>query len=211
MKVDSEAWGVVCHFDASAVKLDNSCNEAETKTIARILGVPICTVMLRLSRGRERLRQYINRHFRGINPVSASRNAQNTDLSHADLRRRGYSDRFSKRSDPHRKGSRVGRAEKLVCLTFAALAIAECGRSRRCGNHPRRDAAPSRGGTQNIPEVGCVPVSSRRRQTLDKCVQFQPPNACKVVDGTISPRGSCRIFSPIRQAVTRWSAIPSTA
>ena len=28
----------------------------------------------------------------------------------------------------------------------------------------------------------------------DKCTQFEPPNACKVVDGTISPQGSCRIF-----------------
>ena len=30
----------------------------------------------------------------------------------------------------------------------------------------------------------------------DKCAQFEPPNACKVVDGTISPQGSCRIFMP---------------
>ena len=45
----------------------------------------------------------------------------------------------------------------------------------------------------------------------DKCVQFQPPSACKVVDGTISPQGSCRIFVPMRQAVRRSSAIPSTA
>jgi hypothetical protein len=35
----------------------------------------------------------------------------------------------------------------------------------------------------------------------DKCVQFQPPNACKMVDGTISPEGSCRIFVPIRQSM----------
>jgi hypothetical protein len=28
----------------------------------------------------------------------------------------------------------------------------------------------------------------------DRCVQFQPPDACKVVDGAISPQGSCRIF-----------------
>ena len=28
----------------------------------------------------------------------------------------------------------------------------------------------------------------------DKCVQFQQPDACKVVEGTISPQGSCRIF-----------------
>ena len=34
----------------------------------------------------------------------------------------------------------------------------------------------------------------------DKCVQFQPPDACKMVEGPISPEGSCRIFVPIRQS-----------
>jgi hypothetical protein len=33
----------------------------------------------------------------------------------------------------------------------------------------------------------------------NKCAQFQPPDACKLVDGPISPQGSCRIFSPLRQ------------
>ena len=32
----------------------------------------------------------------------------------------------------------------------------------------------------------------------EKCVQLQAPNQCKVVDGTISPQGYCRIFAPIR-------------
>jgi hypothetical protein len=32
----------------------------------------------------------------------------------------------------------------------------------------------------------------------DKCVQFQPPDACKIVEGTVSPEGSCRLFVPIR-------------
>jgi hypothetical protein len=32
----------------------------------------------------------------------------------------------------------------------------------------------------------------------DKCIQFQPPDACKVVEGAISAQGSCRIFTPIR-------------
>ncbi len=27
------------------------------------------------------------------------------------------------------------------------------------------------------------------------CVQFQPPNACKVVSGTISPEGWCAAFA----------------
>ena len=31
----------------------------------------------------------------------------------------------------------------------------------------------------------------------DKCVQFVPPNGCKVVEGAISPHGSCRIFRPL--------------
>ena len=31
----------------------------------------------------------------------------------------------------------------------------------------------------------------------DKCIQFQPTDACKVVEGTISPQGSCRIFVPV--------------
>jgi len=30
----------------------------------------------------------------------------------------------------------------------------------------------------------------------DRCVQFQPPSACKIVDGVISPSGSCTFFAP---------------
>jgi hypothetical protein len=33
----------------------------------------------------------------------------------------------------------------------------------------------------------------------DKCVQFEAPDACKMVEGPISPQGSCRIFMPLRQ------------
>jgi hypothetical protein len=33
----------------------------------------------------------------------------------------------------------------------------------------------------------------------DRCVQFQPPDACKMVEGPVSPQGSCRIFTPLRQ------------
>ena len=33
-----------------------------------------------------------------------------------------------------------------------------------------------------------------------KCAQFQPPDACKMVEGPISPQGSCRIFVPVRQS-----------
>lgn len=31
-------------------------------------------------------------------------------------------------------------------------------------------------------------------QQCDGCIQFEPPNACKIVDGTISPKGWCQFF-----------------
>jgi hypothetical protein len=31
-------------------------------------------------------------------------------------------------------------------------------------------------------------------QRCDGCVNFQPPNACKFVDGNISPGGWCQLF-----------------
>jgi hypothetical protein len=34
----------------------------------------------------------------------------------------------------------------------------------------------------------------------EKCLHFQPPNGCKLVDGPIDPKGFCRIFTPLRQA-----------
>jgi high potential iron-sulfur protein len=31
-------------------------------------------------------------------------------------------------------------------------------------------------------------------QQCDNCAQFQPPSACKVVEGTISPTGWCKVY-----------------
>ena len=33
-------------------------------------------------------------------------------------------------------------------------------------------------------------------QHCDGCVSFQPPNACKFVQGDISPSGWCQLFTP---------------
>jgi len=41
----------------------------------------------------------------------------------------------------------------------------------------------------------------------DKCIQFQPPNGCKMVDGSISPSGYCRLFAPNRQSAKRSNTI----
>ena len=33
-------------------------------------------------------------------------------------------------------------------------------------------------------------------QQCDQCAQWQPPNACKIVEGEISPHGWCGAFAP---------------
>jgi hypothetical protein len=44
----------------------------------------------------------------------------------------------------------------------------------------------------------------------DKCAQFQPPDACKLVDGTINPNGYCRLFTLNRQSAGRSTALGET-
>jgi High potential iron-sulfur protein len=41
-------------------------------------------------------------------------------------------------------------------------------------------------GYQDMPHDG---------QRCDNCLQFQPPDACKVVEGKISPSGWCKIYA----------------
>ena len=59
-------------------------------------------------------------------------------------------------------------------------------------------ATPNRATAQ--PKISKVAVNYQDHpdgdKRCDRCVQFQPPDACKVVDGSISPQGSCRIFMP---------------
>jgi len=33
-------------------------------------------------------------------------------------------------------------------------------------------------------------------QRCDGCINFQPPNACKIVQGYIGPTGWCQLFTP---------------
>jgi hypothetical protein len=63
-------------------------------------------------------------------------------------------------------------------------------------------AAGILGATPNLvtaqPKISKVAVNYQDHpdgdKRCDKCVQFQPPDACKMVEGPISPQGSCRIF-----------------
>jgi hypothetical protein len=39
-------------------------------------------------------------------------------------------------------------------------------------------------------------ATPKNDQRCDGCVNFQPPNACKFVEGDISPSGWCQLFAP---------------
>jgi hypothetical protein len=34
------------------------------------------------------------------------------------------------------------------------------------------------------------------QQHCDNCINFQPPNACKLVEGEVSTNGWCQLYSP---------------
>ena len=39
-------------------------------------------------------------------------------------------------------------------------------------------------------------TTPKNGQACNKCVNFEPPNACKLVAGDISPAGWCLLFAP---------------
>lgn len=47
--------------------------------------------------------------------------------------------------------------------------------------------------TQTDAQYQATPKSD---QHCDRCINFQAPNACKFVQGDISPSGWCQLFSP---------------
>ena len=75
--------------------------------------------------------------------------------------------------------------------TFPALAVVQRGGSHRRPRHHLNPALAQ-------PKISKVAVNYQDHpdgdKRCDKCIQYQPPDACKVVDGSISPQGSCRIF-----------------
>jgi hypothetical protein len=56
--------------------------------------------------------------------------------------------------------------------------------------HPNRaDAA-----AKMAPKVVAYQDTPKGNQRCDNCKQFEPPAACKVVDGEINPAGWCKVY-----------------
>jgi hypothetical protein len=61
------------------------------------------------------------------------------------------------------------------------------------GTGMNRPAAAAAKAPQNLVHYQDTPHGT---QECDNCAQFEPPSSCKVVDGTISPKGWCMIYAP---------------
>lgn len=77
---------------------------------------------------------------------------------------------------------------RRMALTGAALAIG-VGATGTAVNH----AGAQQKITQAAAKYQDMP---KGQQSCAVCVNFQPPSACKFVQGTISPNGWCLLFAP---------------
>ena len=77
---------------------------------------------------------------------------------------------------------------RRVVLTGAALALGAAANAT-AGSQ----AAASQKVNQELDRYQGQP---KDKQCLDGCASFQAPNACKVVEGDISPSGWCQLFVP---------------
>jgi hypothetical protein len=84
----------------------------------------------------------------------------------------------------------------LTRRSLVEAAIGAFGAAAALVAHPRPGAA--------TPAISKAVVAYQDQpegaKECDRCVQFVPPSSCKVVEGTISPHGCCRIFMPISQS-----------
>jgi hypothetical protein len=79
------------------------------------------------------------------------------------------------------------RISRRVVLTGAALALGAAAAA----------TAVSQAAAEKISQADAkYQATPKGEQHCDGCVNFQPPKACKFVQGDISPSGWCQLFTP---------------
>jgi High potential iron-sulfur protein len=103
----------------------------------------------------------------------------------------------NKTASPRRRGFMVD-ASRVWLLEFSRRALLQ---GVACGagavtilSATMNRAAAAKMSQQAVAYQG----SPKGNQRCDNCALFQPPNACKSVDGNISPQGWCKIYVPKR-------------
>jgi len=85
-------------------------------------------------------------------------------------------------------GNDCKRMSRRVALSGAALAL---------GTAAIAAAASQAAAQQKINQADAnYQGTPKGNLHCDACLNFQPPNACKFVQGNISPNGWCQLFTP---------------
>jgi len=80
------------------------------------------------------------------------------------------------------------RISRRAALSGAALAL---------GTAAIATAVSQAAAQQKISQADAkYQAAPKADQRCDGCLNFQPPNACKFVQGDISPSGWCQLFTP---------------
>lgn len=77
-------------------------------------------------------------------------------------------------------------SRRLLLKSTVVLAGAGCAAVLSCGSQAQQKASKDAMKYQDHPNG---------QQQCDGCVQFVAPDACKVVDGKISPKGWCIVWA----------------
>jgi hypothetical protein len=86
------------------------------------------------------------------------------------------------------KGRHDGQVSRRVALTGTAFIL---------GSAAVAAAVEQARAQQKISQANAKYQSTPKGdQRCDGCINFQPPNACKFVEGDISPNGWCSLFAP---------------
>jgi hypothetical protein len=86
------------------------------------------------------------------------------------------------------RGNDSQRISRRVALSGAALAL---------GAAAIATAMPQAAAQQKIGQADAQYQGTPKGvQHCDGCINFQPPNACKFVQGNISSSGWCQLFTP---------------
>jgi hypothetical protein len=79
------------------------------------------------------------------------------------------------------------RISRRVVLTSAALSLGAATAATVVSQSAAQEKI-----SQAVAKYQTTPKGDQR---CDGCVNFQPPNACKFVQGDISPNGWCQLFA----------------
>ena len=98
-------------------------------------------------------------------------------------------------SEPENALTAASSRRSLLCASLAVLGAASATVAPMANGHPREPKRLQVAGSlaQDVVLYQQAPNEGAKCST---CINFQPPNACRIVAGTINPNGWCVAYVP---------------